>query len=96
MFSFFGVLRAPQKHSKLRYFFFSVWSYGGNICLLGNRGIGEKENRAPGGTRGTRETEEQANKRTRKQRKRGTGEQEIRGSNGTVGKGEGNKKTREQ
>ena len=77
----------------------------GNICLVGNRGIGEKENRVPGGTRGvrrTRETWEQANKRTGNRGKgvqgnKGLGgarKQGERGSKETGGKR--NKKTNEQ
>ena len=65
---FFWRFKGSTKASKLRYFFcFFALVIRGNICLVGNRGIGEKENRVPGGTRGvrrTRETWEQANKRT--------------------------------
>ena len=65
---FFWRFKGSTKASKLRYFFvFFALVIRGNICLVGNRGIGEKENRVPGGTREvrrTRETWEQANKRT--------------------------------
>ena len=102
----FWRFKGSTKASKLRYFFvFFFWSYGAILGLVGNRGIGEKENRAPGGTRGvrrTRETWEQANKRTRNRGKgvqgnKGLGgarKQGERGSKETGGKG--NKKTNEQ
>ena len=67
----FWRFKGSTKASKLRYFFFFL-VIRGNICLVGNRGIGEKENRAPGGTRGAR--------RTRETGEQGTGEKGYRGT----------------